>query len=213
MPRKQPASNFLWTKHAMLTITADLGIVNKYRRVQATCDCGTSKSYRLADIQHGGSTNCGCVRNAINKDRSTHGASQTGLYKVWRGIKERCYYPRHIKYSRYGGRGISVCDEWIKSFESFRHWALSNGYREGLEIDRIDNNGNYSPDNCRWATIKENRRNRSTNRLLLFKGEKKCMSEWAEITGIDQGVIKDRINKLKWTVDKALTTPIKSKIC
>ena len=179
----------------------------------ARCECGSIKDYRLSDVKSGKSSNCGCVRILGNKLRSTHGDSNIPLYKVWRGMKERCTYVKHVKFARYGGRGISVCAEWSESYESFKAWALFNGYEMGLELDRKDNDGNYCPDNCRWTTKKANRRNKSTNRILVFNGESKCMAEWAEITGISQDTIKDRLNKLTWPVDKALTVPVKSIIC
>lgn len=210
----QDSSEFIGKIYGRLQVVSDLGTMKGGRRIMAICECGKSKDYRLSDLKSGMSTNCGCVRRVSLRNRNmTHGDSKTALYSVWRGMNERCVYAKHVKYNRYGGRGISVCSEWAGSYEQFKKWALLNGYVHGLELDRKDNDGNYSPENCRWVTKKTNRRNKSTNRMLVFNGESRCIAEWADITGISQDTIKDRINKLKWSVDRALTDPVKSRTC
>ena len=136
-----------------------------------------------------------------------HGKSKTRLYHVWCSMRGRCYRESDTNYKYYGKLGITVCDEW-KDFMSFYEWAISNGYQEGLTLDRINVNGNYEPSNCRWTTMTTQERNRSNNSLLTFNGESKCISEWAEITGIPRNVISARIHKCKWDVERALTTPV-----
>lgn len=105
------------------------------------------------------------------------------LFNIWETMKNRCENPKREKYKDYGARGIKVCDEWKKA-SAFVEWALSNGYRKGLQLDRIDNNSDYSPQNCRWVTPKENSRNRRNTKLLTINGETKCVAEWCEAIGI-----------------------------
>jgi hypothetical protein len=109
-----------------------------------------------------------------------HGGTGTRLYKRWADMRNRCLYEKHSKYHRYGGRGITVCEEWITNFAAFRDWALASGYASDLEIDRIDNNGHYTPRNCRWVTHEKNCRNRENTVLLTLDGESKTLQEWTE---------------------------------
>lgn len=212
--RKQPASEFLGTKYSHFTIVKDMGIKKGGRFVLALCDCGIEKQVRLADIKCGSSTNCGCIRRKkMSEINTSHGLSTDPLYSVWQGIKDRCYRKTNEKYDRYGGRGIVVCEEWKNDFKAFYDWAMEKGWRQGLEIDRENNDGIYSPVNCRVTTVIVNRRNTSSNRMLEYNGEKKCLSEWAEIIGISQDTLKDRVGKLKWSVEKALSTPLNSHLC
>ena len=123
------------------------------------CECGGTKEARAADLSRGAIQSCGCFRRDVPKDRATHKGSSTRLYRIWQAMRDRTGNPHASRYSYYGGRGISVCAEW-QSFEIFREWALSNGYAPNLSIDRIDNDGNYEPANCRWATQQMQVRNR-----------------------------------------------------
>lgn len=127
------------------------------------CDCGNEKSVRKDHLTSGGTKSCGCLeeQNLENmKFKPTHGQSKTRLYYVWNSMRMRCKNPNSSNYSNYGGRGIDVCKEWNDSFEPFYKWAIENGYKEGLTIDRINNDGNYEPGNCRWATHKEQAANK-----------------------------------------------------
>lgn len=129
------------------------------------------------------------------------------LYCIYYNMKTRCYNKNHNHYYLYGGRGITICKDWIDSFESFRDWSLKNGYKEDLEIDRVNNNGPYSPENCRWTTHKINSRNKGNMNLLSAFGELKCLSEWLEDSRcvVDGGALYHRIKNLGWDAEKAMT--------
>ena len=123
-------------------------------------------------------------------------------------MKKRCYNPKTDSYRKYGGRGIKVCEQWVNSFQTFQSWALANGYDDSLSIDRIDANGDYCPENCRWATPKQQTNNRRTTIMLTFNGETRPQSEWAEETGMAASTIAHRL-KRGWSIERALTTPTK----
>lgn len=132
---------------------------------RCVCDCGKEIVATSENLKNGHCTSCGCLSKEriaeIGRTRATHRGSKTRLYKIWTGMKRRCLEPNNIKYSIYGGRGITVCSEWLHSFENFRDWAMANGYADNLTIDRLDSNGNYEPSNCRWATHSEQNKNRN----------------------------------------------------
>jgi len=139
--------------------------------------------------------------------RYTHGMSKLGEYRVWLGMKNRCYTPTDTNYKRYGARGIEVSISWLNSFENFHK---DMGRRpDGYQIDRIDNNGNYCKDNCRWISRKDNNRNRRDNHYIEYNGETKSLVEWAEVLDIKQKTLSHRINGLKWSIDKAFNTPVR----
>lgn len=171
------------------------------------CDCGTEKIIAIGSLMDGGTVSCGCyAREAVGNRNRTHGKSRIPLYSVWNDMKYRCENPHAYNYNNYGGRGIKLCDEWHE-FEPFYEWSMNNGYEKGLSIDRIDNSGDYEPDNCRWVDMKIQGRNRRTNVYLTYNGETKSVPEWAEIVGISRRVIAERVRK-GWSVEKALTTPL-----
>lgn len=172
------------------------------------CECGSEKNVLGADLRYGKTVSCGCKKK---QGRKTHGGSKTRLFKSWSDMKSRCYNKNNKRYARYGGRGISVCEEWIDNFESFRDWAITNGYDENLTIDRIDNDGNYCPENCRWSTVKSQMQNMSRNRRLELNGETHTLSEWGDITGIKRSTIARRIDVFKWSVGRALTERVNNK--
>ena len=124
-------------------------------------------------------------------------------------MRNRCFNSNNKSFVYYGGRGISVCDEW-NEFLNFEKWAIQNGFEENLTLDRIDVNGNYEPENCRWISQKEQMRNTRANHLLTYNGYTKTMADWAEITGIPYSTLKQRINKYNYSVEKALTKPVKT---
>ena len=137
----------------------------------------------------------------------THGRSKERIYGIWSDMKRRCNNPQNKRYERYGGRGIKVCEEWLHNFQAFYDWAMANGYREDLTIERRNIDDNYCPQNCEWVTWKQQQRNTSRSRFITANGETKTMAEWAEETGISSDVIKDRLNKLGWSEQEAVTIP------
>ena len=135
---------------------------------------------------------------------------RTRLYRIYKNMISRCFKPSKGKgYERYGGRGIRVCQEWLESFEAFRDWALDHGYDEDLELDRIDNNGDYSPENCRFVTHKANNRNRRNNRILTYKGNVGCLAAWAEAFGIKYETLRWRLNN-GWSLEDAFRKEVNS---
>lgn len=147
----------------------------------------------------------------MSKGNYIHGLSRDRLYGVWSTMKSRCSNPKNRKFYRYGGRGITVCEEW-QTFEPFYEWAMANGYSDNLSIDRIDNNGNYCPENCRWATNQEQANNTSKTIKIEFNGETKTLSEWADSIGINRECLWKRIYLRNWPIVKALTTPLKNQL-
>ena len=145
-----------------------------------------------------------------NKNAVKHGLSNTRLHRIWHSMYCRCYYKSTNQYKNYGGKGIKVCEEWkhIEGFVNFYNWAMANGYRDDLTLDRIDNEKNYSPQNCRWVTYKQQCRNRTNNVYYTFKGETKTSKEWCEIYNISQTTLNDRL-KRNWTLEQALTISTK----
>lgn len=135
---------------------------NKKATWLCRCDCGNEIVAISNSLRTGNTTSCGCAQRDIAREmHQTHNCSrQTRLYRIWIAMKQRCYYHRSNHYKDYGGRGITICDEWLHDFVAFRDWAMSHGYADDLSIDRIDNDKGYNPDNCRWATMKEQRHNR-----------------------------------------------------
>lgn len=125
------------------------------------CDCGNTKVIVTSSLINGLTTSCGCRQKEIaKKTRTTHGMSGTKLYNTWKNIKKRCYYKKSKDYKYYGGRGIKVCEDWKENFISFYNWSIENGYSKNLTIDRIDNDGDYEPSNCRWVTMTEQNNNK-----------------------------------------------------
>lgn len=137
-----------------------------------------------------------------------HGQRKTRLYRIWANMKSRCHNPKTSFYNRYGGKGVTVCDEWKNNFQAFHDWAVTHGYSDDLSIDRIDVNGNYEPGNCRWVSTKAQAKNRSNNHIVIVDGVSKSLMEWCEIYSINYKTVRDRL-KRGWTVKLALETPVK----
>lgn len=158
------------------------------------CDCGNEKEVRLNYLRTGGTTSCGCLRREMKSEQMKrsaewnlkHGMCRRGkvskLHGQWNAMKQRCKNPNVRMYPIYGGRGIRYCEEW-EQFQPFMEWALSHGYKEGLALDRIDSDGNYCPENCRWVTQSENNRNKKNLLKVTYNGETKLLVDWARETG------------------------------
>ena len=169
------------------------------------CKCGNLKEIRLDHLQNGNTQSCECLaKEATSKRSLKHKRCNTRLYHIWTSMKRRCYNKTAKEYKYYGARGIAVCSEWKDDFMSFYTWSIANGYNDNLTIDRIDVNGDYEPNNCRWATPKQQARNRRNNRTFTYNGETRCLSEWCEILGLNYHTISVRINLHKWSIEKAL---------
>lgn len=145
----------------------------------------------------------------ISNGKVVHGESHTKLHQAWCSMIQRCKDENHHKYHRYGGRGIKVCDEW-HTYTNFRDWARSNGFANDLTIDRINNDGNYEPSNCRWTTGDVQKYNRSNNHLIEHKGETKALGQWATQYNINPETLRVRI-KSGWDIERALTYPNRQK--
>jgi len=171
------------------------------------CDCGKDPSFvRVDHLRSGHTQSCGCFHI---EQITTHGEWRNPLFNVWRGIMSRCYNPFDKRFSRYGGRGISVCSEW-HSVNAFID-DMAEGYSPELQIDRTNNDGNYEKSNCRWATRSQQSINRSDRKRYEYNGESLTLSEWSKKVGIDTKVLWDRINR-GWSAEKALVTPLFKKV-
>lgn len=170
------------------------------------CDCGNVTYTSAQNLRRGYTKSCGCYnKDLITKENPKY---KRKLYYIYHGIKCRCYNPKDRAFHNYGARGIKLCKEW-ESFEAFEKWALNNGYKAGLWIDRIDNDGDYCPENCRWATPKEQQNNKRINHNITINGITKTIQEWADLSGIKAMTITRRI-KLGWE-DDALLNPVDKK--
>jgi hypothetical protein len=187
-------------------------------RVLCSCNCDGKRVIVRVDALRGGRVrSCGCLHRESarermtamdkrgNKHRQTHGGSYTPEFYVWRTMKARCTNPKNRQFHRYGGRGIKVCRRWLNSFENF---LLDMGNRPSPKhtIDRIDNDGNYEPSNCKWSTQHEQNTNRSSNVFLTYQGETLCQADWARRFGMNRVLINRRLRD-GWSVDETLTTP------
>ena len=182
-------------KFGRLTVIKEDGKAKDgHRKWLCKCECGNLVSVRGNDLTGAnGTRSCGCLRSIVPKEKqTTHGKTNSRIYKIWGNMKARCYNSNNAAYRNYGGRGIKVCDEWLNSFEAFDSWAMANGYSDDLTIDRVDNNGNYEPSNCRWATVKEQSNNTRVNVYYTHDGKTQSMKMWAEELGYDYALIRDR---------------------
>lgn len=162
------------------------------------CECGNITVVRKDLLLNGSTKSCGCLKkeqDGKNLNTTTHGLSYSRLNSIWRGIKKRCLNKHCKAFPKYGGKGVKIYPDWEKDFISFYNWSMANGYKDNLTIDRIDNNGNYEPSNCRWIDLKAQQRNRTNNKLIAYKGENRILSEWCEILNLNYEKIRQRIYK------------------
>jgi hypothetical protein len=182
----------------------------KRKRVMSCrCDCGEVRPVMLANLTSGNTTSCGCFRDKATGDRlRTHGKRHTTEFRVWSLMRNRCSNPRTLGYADYGARGITVCDRWRHAHGGFENFLADMGPRpNGTSLDRRDNDGNYEPGNCRWATRQEQARNKRSNVRLTVDGVTKTAVEWAEVVGIDAKIIRQRVAN-GWDARRAVMTPV-----
>lgn len=180
-----------------LTVIKYAGSKNYRTLWLCKCECGKEKIVKSSDLTRGATKSCGCLRDEYVKNQAQMYPADVRIKRlryIWHGMIRRCYDPRHNCYHRYGERGITVCDEW-KDYVVFARWSLANGYADDLSIDRINNDGNYGPDNCRWVTMKKQHNNTSRCKFFKIDGITKSITEWAEEYGLDPGTVQTRISK------------------
>lgn len=190
---------------------------NNHRAFVCECDCGNTKLIEPAHWEQEIVKSCGCKHDEL---LSTHGLSQERLYRIWHGMNQRCFNPKQTHYKNYGGRGITICPEWIgiDGLRNFIEWAGNNGYQDNLTIDRIDVNGNYEPSNCRWSDWETQANNRRPPRKGIKRkqrelktwtidGQTKPIAEWCLIYNTSTPAIRYRMNKLGMILEQALKTP------
>lgn len=185
------------------------------RMVTAKCVCGITKDYVYDSIKKGDTRSCGCLKSEVLKsfpNAQTHGLRKHPIYRVWDGMKQRCYNPNHEGFEYWGGKNIIICPEWKDDFKTFFIWALANGWKKGLTIERRKSHLNYDPDNCYFATYRAQRLNMEDVTSFSAFGEKKCAKEWSEDPRckVSYGGLRNRLgrDKEQWPdVELAITTP------
>ena len=169
------------------------------------CDCGVEKTIPTTWLTYRNVKSCGCRRND-GHSHFKHGERGTRLYNIWKSMRERCNTETNSNYKKYGAKGIRVCKEW-DDFSVFKKWADENGYRKDLTIDRIDVNGNYTPENCRWVTYSRQARNKRNTRYETFRGETKPLADLADENNISYSLLHSRLTK-GWSIEEAILTPV-----
>ena len=201
-------THFIAKQFGLLTVLRPIGAIDK---VACLCACGAEKIARISHLRSGSVKSCGCLLKSKPKEvHGTHLASRTSEYKAWYGLVKRCNDQNHPAYKHYGGRGIYVCGRWLGD-EGFASFLMDMGKKEkGYSIDRIDNNGPYSKENCRWASASIQANNRRTNILFSCLDKTLTLSEWSKVNGISCNTMRERI-KSGWSVKEAITTPLRIK--
>ena len=169
------------------------------------CDCGNEKVVRTDHLESGDIKSCGCLFDELNhKTARKHGLSEDPLYNRFTNIVSRCESPTNPEYKNYGGRGISICDEWRNDFKAFYNWSMQNGYKKELSIDRIDVNGDYEPNNCRWVDNIVQANNTRSNHFIEYNGERKTIAEWGRKLGISYSGLWRKLKAHKWSMEDVI---------
>lgn len=192
-------------KYGKLTVIEQSG-KDKHNNIlwKCQCECGNVTSVSGYRLRNGVVKSCGCFRKEFPAKRfRRHGLRHHPLYVIWVDMRRRCETEKDCRYKDYGGRGISVCEEW-HDFQTFYNWAIKAGYKEELSIDRIDNDENYTPQNCRWATREEQANNKRNNRPICIDGETKNLFQWCRQYNINPSTVITRINR-GWSEKDAIT--------
>ena len=183
---------------------------NKQNNVfwKCKCDCGNTKFVSGGHLRDGHTQSCGCLHDENSRNvNKTHGKCHTRLHATWTNMLQRCTNPKNHKYNRYGERGICVCDEW-RDFQNFYEWAMSNGYADELTIDRIDNNGNYEPSNCRWVDSYTQMNNTSTNKMLYYKDGYYSIADISRMSETPYNLLRNRLAN-GWGLEDAIKIPVR----
>ena len=187
-------------KYGRLTVIRRVPNMNGHTMWLCKCECETEISVAARHLKSGDTRSCGCYRKEA---MASHFMSKTRLYKIWSNMKTRCNNPQNKRYTDYGARGIRVCNEWNSNFDSFYNWSMSSGYSDSLTIDRINVNGNYEPDNCRWITKAEQNSNKRNTVFITYNGITETMAWWANKLNLYKATISKRHRK-GWSDEECL---------
>ena len=196
-----------------------LTVVERYEKMSSghskwlcICECGNTKIVEDSNLKHSDKISCGCWRKELYIENAKYnGDSKTELYKIWSGMIRRCYNQKMQNYKYYGGRGVCVCDDWRNDengYFNFKKWALENGYKEGLSIERVDYNGNYCPENCTWILQKDQMKNTRRTHKITYNGKTMCLTDWAKELNISRWTLSSRLQR-GMSVEEAFTSPVK----
>lgn len=194
-------------KYGRLTVIEMAGRNKHNQRLwRCICDCGNETEVIGYSIRYGDTLSCGCLKKElIASVNMKHGMSKSHIWSIHKSMMDRCYLPTAFAYSRYGGRGIRVCDRW----HSFENFFADMGHRpEDMSLERVDNNGDYCPDNVRWGTAEDQANNRRSNRLIAYNGETKTLAQWAKSVGMSIGTLWSRLTTHGYSIEQALTKPV-----
>ena len=200
--------NLVGKKFGRLLVIEKAESLNGHTRWLCKCDCGKECVVHGTSLKTGNTTSCGCYKTE-NARKLYSGVRQNNkkLYGVWNGIKQRCTNENNKSYKNYGGRGIKMDDEWASNYESFYNWAMRSGYQDGMEIDRIDNDGNYCESNCRFVKRDIQANNKCNVKLYTINGVTKSLPQWCREYGQEYYLVRQRVYKLGWSIKDALTIP------
>lgn len=195
-----------------LTVISFYGKEKRKTLWHCKCDCGNTKIVSSSCLVNNYTKSCGCeAKKMLHQPKwIKHGKSNTRIYKIYIKMVRRCNCKTDKDYCNYGSRGIIVCDEWKNDFMNFYNWSIQNGYNETLTLDRINNDGNYEPNNCRWTTMKEQSNNTRFNRYITYNGVTKTLTQWAECLGFKEDTLRARIMRYNFTIEKAFTQPLEA---
>ncbi len=190
-------------KYFRLTIIKETEKRKGRRYFLCRCECGVEKEIRLEGLSNGQVVSCGCFNREISSTvNKKHGMYRSRIYRIWAGMRSRCLDVNKDCYNNYGGRGITICPEW-SDFITFYNWAMANGYKDNLSIDRINVNGNYEPANCSWITLTAQKKNTRISKKIVFNGETKTLREWANAIGVSSSTLCRRLKSM--SVGEALS--------
>lgn len=208
---EQHTRNIIGQKFGRLTVTDRAERPTEYTNTHAywmcQCECGNTLIARGSELRRGSIQSCGCLQIDTS---TTHGMRHTPIYSEWCTIKQRCFNPNNGSYKDYGERGITMCDSWKNSFEAFYEDVskLPNFRKDGYSINRIDNDGNYEPNNVEWSDNTTQANNKRNNHCIEFNGKTQTIAQWADELGINKYTLYNRILTYHWSVERALTTPV-----